>query len=317
MKHNIWLLPLVVCFLVTGCKSNPNKAEKIDTTLTSDDKVSGSEKVGVNKDGNMVVMDKGAMSEKLRDLQNTVYGLEDQVYGTRKFNTQGLYGDLKNCLRKLSSKQYGGSGQLVWTEPLDRVTDKEEELKIGLDGDKKSLVGVSEEFLRDRIARFQGYKMILQKRHDEYADRIEECQGKVGEAQFDKSASNKVTVVEASKAQTNKDDVNKFMCAYAKPGASLQSLLINAFAKGWLSLSDFGMNQNVTISGMKDAKGTVRDNGFMFNGWKLAYDKGPLSVGDVMSDGKDAQLVAWTYNAKAEVKDAGTCLKSQEGVWNQ
>lgn len=302
--------------MMVGCKSNPNKAEKIDTTLTSAEKVTGTAKVGVNKDGNMVVMDKSEMSEKLRDLQNAVYSLEDQVYGTRKFGTQGLYGDLKTCLRKLSSKQYGGTGQLVWTEPLDRVTDKEEEMKIGLDN-KKSLVGVSEEYLRDRLARFQGYKMILQKRHDEYADRIEDCQTKIKASQVDKEASSHVTVVEANKAQTNKDDVNQFMCSYVKPGASLQALLLNAFAKGWLSLSDFGMTQNVTVLGIKDTKGKVHDNGFMFNGWKLAYDNGPFTIGNVLSDGKDAKLVAWTYNTKSEVKDSGACLKADEGAWNQ
>jgi hypothetical protein len=234
----------------------------------------------------------------------------------RKFGTQGLYGDLKSCLRKLSSHQYGGNGELVWTEPLDRVTDKEEEMKIGLDGNKKNLIGVSEEYLRDRLARFQGYKMILQKRHDEYADRIEQCQSQIADKKADKAASNKVTVVEASKAQINKDEVNKFMCSYVKPGASLQELMLNAFAKGWLSLSDFGMAQNVTVAGVKDTKGKSYDNGFMFNGWKLVYNKGPLSIGDILSDGGDAKLVAWTYNEKSEVKGAAACLKAGEGVWN-
>jgi len=124
-------------------------------------------------------------------------------------------------------------------------------------------------------------------------------------------------VIEASKAQINKDEVNKYMCAYVKPGASLQALLLNAFAKGWLSLADFGMSQNVTVSGMKDTKGKSFDNGFMFNCWILVFDKGPLTIGDVLSDGKDAQLTAWTYNTKSEVKDASACLKSDEGVWNQ
>jgi hypothetical protein len=107
------------------------------------------------------------------------------------------------------------------------------------------------------------------------------------------------------------------MCTYVKPGASLQALMLNAFAKGWLSLADFGMSQHVTVAGLKDTKGKGQDNGFMFNGWKLAYNRGPLTIGDVLSDGKDAQLVAWTYNSKADVKDASLCLKSDEGAWNQ
>ena len=147
MKHNSYLVLSILgaALAIAGCKSNPNKAEKIETNLESAEKVSGTQKVGLNKDGEMVTLDKTAMSEKLRDLQNTVYGLEDEVYGTRKLGSQGLYGDLKGCLKKLSSKQYGGNGQLIWTEPLDRVTDKEEEMKVGVD-DNKALIGVSEEF---------------------------------------------------------------------------------------------------------------------------------------------------------------------------
>src|SRR5690606_24805551 len=109
----------------------------------------------------------GQISEKLRDLQNAVYSLEDKVYGTRKLGSMGLYGELKACKRKLASRQFGGSGNMMWSEPLDRVTDKEDELKVGVD-EKKQLVGLSEEFLKDRLQRFQGYKTILQKRSDEF-----------------------------------------------------------------------------------------------------------------------------------------------------
>jgi hypothetical protein len=315
MKHNVCLL-IGALILFAGCRSHPNRAEKIDTKLDSAEKVSGSRQVGIDKEGDMVVQDKVAISEQLRDLQNTVYSLEDQVYGTRKLGTTGLYGDLKNCLRKNSSKQYGGSGQLVWSEPLDRVTDKEEEMKVGID-DKKQLVGVSVEYLKDRLARFQGYKMILQKRHDEYDSRIEECKSTLSDKKADSSMSSKVTVSEASKAQLNKSEVNDYMCGYVKSGASLQGLLLNAFAKGWLSLADFSMSQTVTVAGIRDSKNTGLENGFMFNGWKLAFDKGPLTVGDVLSDGKDAHLVAWTYSPKGEVKSASSCLKADDGVWNR
>jgi hypothetical protein len=314
VKHKISLL-IGIALVLSACKSNPNKAEKLDTNLESSEAVSGSRKVGL-KDGEMVVMDKVQMGERLRDLQNAVYSLEDQVYGTRKLGTQGLYGDLKNCLRKVSSRQLGGSGELIWSEPLDRVTDKEEEMKIGID-DKKNLIGVSEEYLKDRIARFQGYKMILQKRHDEFDSRLQECQGQISEKQFDNAAASKVTVSEVSKAQVNKIEVNNYMCEFVRPGASLQALLLNAFAKGWLSLSDFNMNQNITVVGMKDSKGKSLDNGFMINGWKLAFDRGPITIGNVLSDGKDALLVAWSYQPKSTVKNAAACLKFDEGAWNQ
>ena len=51
----------------------------------------------------------------------------------------------------------------MWTEPIDRVTDKEDDFKIGLDEEKK-LVGVTEEFLGDRIGRFRGAPQMVTKR---------------------------------------------------------------------------------------------------------------------------------------------------------
>ena len=163
--------------LVVGCSSNPHKAEEIDTSIEAKGKVSGDTQVGV-KDGNMVVQRKVIMSEELRRLQNEVFETEDRVYGNRKFGSKGLYGVLKDCRASLSFKENGGNGKLVFTEPIDRVTDKEDEFKIGID-DQKQLVGVSEEFLKDRIERFKQYKLILNKRQDEYEEKVEICQNEL------------------------------------------------------------------------------------------------------------------------------------------
>lgn len=300
--------------LLVGCKSNPHKAEAVQTQLDQAEGVSGTQVVGLKK-GEMMVLDKTAMSEKLRDLQNTVYGLEDKVYGTRKLNTQGLYGDLKSCRRKLNSRQYGGSGNMVWTEPLDRVTDKEEELKIGL-SEKNELVGVSEEYLRDRIMRFQGYKTILQKRSDEFESQIGECKTQLAAKDIDGSQPSKVMVQEVPKSNYDKVAINQFMCSYVKSGASLQNFMINAFAKGWLTLSDYRMEQNLVFASLKDTKGNAKDNALMFGGWKMSFDRGPVTVGELLQAGKDAQLVAWTYDKKDDVQGSGTCLARSEGTWN-
>lgn len=159
--------------LIAGCKSNPNKAEKIDTGLKNSADVTGDTQVGV-KDGNMVVQRKVAMNEELRRLQYEVYELEDRVYGNRQYGSKGLYGALKDCRGEIVSKKYGGDGKLIWTEPIDRVTDKEDEYNIGLD-EKDKLVAVSEEFLKDRIARFNKYRQTLLKRQDEYEEKLEIC----------------------------------------------------------------------------------------------------------------------------------------------
>src|SRR5665213_3034578 len=107
MKHKIWWCSALVFF--AGCASNPNKAEKLSTKFDNSQPVTGTQNVGL-RNGEMMVLDKTQLSEKLRDLQNSVYSLEDQVYGTRKLGSLGLYGDLKSCSRKLASRQYGGDG---------------------------------------------------------------------------------------------------------------------------------------------------------------------------------------------------------------
>ncbi|GIL17676.1 MAG: hypothetical protein BroJett040_14270 [Oligoflexia bacterium] len=166
-----------------ACSSNPHKAEKVDTKIDSKGEVTGDTVVGL-KDGNMIVQRKVLMSEELRTLQNDTYSLEDRVYGNRKYGSLGLYGVLKKCRAELADKKNGGDGKLMWTEPMDRVTDKEEKMAIGLD-EKEKLVGVSEEFLKDRIERFKGYKGILEKRQDEYEDKIAICQAELKSRKHD------------------------------------------------------------------------------------------------------------------------------------
>jgi hypothetical protein len=183
---------LVAGFIfLAACAHNPNKAEKIDTAMDKSSAVNGEEAVGV-KDGNMVVQRKVLMSEELRKLQYEVYELEDHVYGNRKFGSKGLYGVLRDCRQNVVDKRNGGDGKLMWTEPLDRVTDKEDDFKIGID-EKDKIVGVSEEYLKDRIERFRGYKQVLQKRQDDFDEKIQICQADLRSKKFDSEAKTKTT----------------------------------------------------------------------------------------------------------------------------
>ncbi|MEQ1877343.1 MAG: hypothetical protein ABL958_11925 [Bdellovibrionia bacterium] len=179
------LIAICLALLFTGCAKSPHKAEKIDTKVDNSETIRKEEEVGV-KDGNMVVQRKTLMSEELRRLQYEVYEMEDHVYGNRKYGSQGLYGVLKECRRNLAMKENGGTGKLMWTEPLDRITDKEEEWKVGVD-EKNKIVGVSEEFLKDRIARFQEYKRVLQKRDEEYQDKVDICKAELKTRQTDQA----------------------------------------------------------------------------------------------------------------------------------
>ncbi len=165
---------LAFSLVLGACASKKNRAEKINTEMAKSDAVSGDTAVGVNKDGDMVIQRKVSMNEEVRRIQYDVYGLEDRVYGNRKYGSLGLYGVLRDCKVQISDPKNGGDGKLQWTEPIDRVTDKEDDFKIGLD-EKDKLVGVSEEYLKDRLERFKGYKKVLQQRQDEYEEKVEIC----------------------------------------------------------------------------------------------------------------------------------------------
>lgn len=171
--NSLFVLVLMSALAIVSCRSNPHKAEKIETKIEKGETISGEEKVGV-KDGNMVVQKKVAMNEELRRLQYEVFELEDRVYGNRKYGSKGLYGALKSCREEIVSKKWGGDGKLMWTEPVDRVTDKEDDFNVGVDEQDK-IVGVSEEFLKDRLTRFRKYRQTLQKRQDEYEEKLEIC----------------------------------------------------------------------------------------------------------------------------------------------
>ncbi|MEK6555181.1 MAG: hypothetical protein AABZ31_08075, partial [Bdellovibrionota bacterium] len=58
--------------------------------------------------------------------------------------------------------------------------DKEDSWVVGLD-EKNKIIGVSEEFLNDRLARFKGYKDLLMKREDEYKEKLEICDAEIAE----------------------------------------------------------------------------------------------------------------------------------------
>lgn len=177
--------------MVVGCASNPHKAKEIETKMDNSEVVSGDTSVGV-KDGNMVVQRKVMMNEELRRLQYEVYELEDRVYGNRKYGSLGTYGVLRECRAELSDPKNGGDGKLKWTEPADRVTDKEDEFEIGINEQAK-LIGISEEMLKDRIARFRGYRKVLTGRYDDLDEKLAICRAEL-RSQKSKISSSSTTL---------------------------------------------------------------------------------------------------------------------------
>lgn len=176
-----WSLPIlgllaVNLILTSGCKSNPHKAEILETKTEMESTVATNEKVGIDANGDMVFQKKQMIAEELRKLQNDTYQMEDKVYGTRKYKTRGLYGKYSDCLRKLKAED---KADLPKLEKMDRWSDKDEEVKIGIDADESKLASVTEEKLKDRLSKFQEYRRVLQEREDEYQEGISNCEARL------------------------------------------------------------------------------------------------------------------------------------------
>jgi hypothetical protein len=174
MRYSLTLISIATLGLSIGCSSK-NKAKDIDTTVEMAEPVRADSVVGV-KDGDMVYQRKVAMNEELRRIEIDVYDLEARVYGgPRYLDNRGLYGVLRDCRVQLGDADNGGDGKVRWTEKREYVTPDDEYSKIGIE-DKKRIVGVTEEFLKDRLARFKEYQRTLQSRQDEYETKVKMCE---------------------------------------------------------------------------------------------------------------------------------------------
>jgi hypothetical protein len=168
---------LIFVFSILGCSSKKKKSELVDIKpLEKKNQVSGEGSLGV-RDNAVVYQRKVYLAEELRQLENDAYNLETKVYGHRDYGGRGLYGVYKDCNAKLSNPKVGGDGTLSPIEPAARVLEDEKESKYGVD-DKDQLVGVSEEFLSDRVNRFKKFRKILRKREDEYSEKIRICEAR-------------------------------------------------------------------------------------------------------------------------------------------
>lgn len=172
---------LLLLSLMACATSHKEKSEvkELDTKLEEQQDVNG-ESLGI-KDDSIVIQKKRLLAEELRELQNYTYGLEDEVYGNRKFGSRGLYGVLHDCKAELASKKYGGTGELPYIEPKEQLLEDRENSVFGKDEDNK-LVTVSEEFISERIERFKKAREILEKRRVEYELKVKVCRTKLKNA---------------------------------------------------------------------------------------------------------------------------------------
>ena len=317
-KTGAYILPALI--FVFGC-TNPNKAEKIETKGEKMKAVGDNTSVGINKNGEMISRKKVEMADHLQQLQRRVYSVEEEVYGSDEMGNKGKWGVLKDCLKQANSKELGGDGKIHPMPEKRQVTKKEAQLKIGLD-EQGNLVGISDEYLKDRIERFNGYEEILQKDKDFYDEKVQICQALIDEKNFDsKSVAklNTAVTAEVTEVRTYIDpmttQINSFVCSYVKPGASLKQVVSHAVDSGWVKEED--LKEHDVGKDVKDQTGYTFNHTFKVGNWALAFDKSYV-YGDLMNEnGADANLVAWMNSSNKDVPDGDTCLPSKSGRWNK
>jgi hypothetical protein len=147
--------------------------------------------VGV-RDGVVIVQAKKSLPEEIRKLENEVFLLEDELYGSRRLGNPGLYGVLKKCLTQLVDRRIGGHGKLVSIESEDRPTEREDEIRYGID-EKGRVVSILEESASDHMGRFMEYRKVLADRRKEFETRIDVCEQDYRNAVHDSNAIGSTT----------------------------------------------------------------------------------------------------------------------------
>lgn len=171
----VFKVAVVLSLFSISCASNPHKARLLDDEI--DNRTHAANRVDVGlKNGEMISQTKVYLAEELRSAENSAYELEARVYGGHRYlDNDGLYGVLKSCYvsqAKLTGNLTPMSEDRAYIIPT-------EEHELGVDKEK-NLVGLRNEYLKDRLARFKQYKEVLLKRQTEYENKIDLCKLKVG-----------------------------------------------------------------------------------------------------------------------------------------
>lgn len=168
MKTIFILSLLMNSILFMSCASNPNKPTEQDTTLDRSQEVGNDLSLGLNKKGEVVTSKKTELSNYLKALQQEVIQYETEIYGSEELGRNGLYGELRMCLDK---------GKELQRLPEKSILTKDERNLSGkmIIDEKNKLVSVSEEYLLERVKRFEGYRDLYEKQKEDFQERIRIC----------------------------------------------------------------------------------------------------------------------------------------------
>lgn len=183
------LLLVLSLFAVVSCASKSAKDadikdQDIKTQRDKGEMVSQGTTLGVNEDKEVVVQDKVELTEHLRQLAASVKQKQDELYGSKRFGTRGLYGKLEKCVATVNKKNKGGDGAAHFTLAARDIVVPDKELgqieagKFGYDESGK-LVAVDEAKLRDKVRDLEDKKRRLYQKEEELLAEMNRCESQL------------------------------------------------------------------------------------------------------------------------------------------
>lgn len=306
---------LILPLFLAACASNPNKAEKIDTEIQKKEDMGGGTVIGLNEKDEMVMQKKVKLADYIRQLQFEVYGLEDTIYGGDESGNKGLWGVLEECQMKENSAEIGGEGTYVKMPDKARLTDREDQFqKIGLD-EKKNLVAVSTDYLKDRIRRFENYKATYKQRKDWYETQVKICNANLDRKTYKANQKAALDLAKYPPITNTTADLDQYVCRYVRQGAKMNGLVKMALQRGWIMEDDFDKDVPVNSLSSTDSNQVERQNVLRIGGWALAYDNG-AKLSEIQDGTANPSLKSWMNDSADIVPGGKNCLKKGSNVWS-
>lgn len=142
MSRNLVLALLSSGVLISSCASKKFGDQKLETKLETSDKKT-SDKLGFDKERNLVVQDKTSATSELMTQTHVNEELQSKL--------QHEYQQLKRCRVDLADARLGGTGEMAPMPEIDGIkTDPTFKESVGID-EAGDLVFVRQEKLEDRL----------------------------------------------------------------------------------------------------------------------------------------------------------------------
>jgi hypothetical protein len=160
------------------------KDQNVKTQQDKGEMISGGTTLGVNEDKEIIVQDKVQLNEHMRQLGAAIKSKQDELYGSKRFSSRGLYGKLEMCVQKVNKKNKGGDGASHFTLAAREIVVPDQELgqieagKFGYD-ERGQLVALDEAKLRDKIRDLEDKKRRLYQKEEELFAEMSRCEAQL------------------------------------------------------------------------------------------------------------------------------------------